>query len=293
MKRVISLALTLLIFVSSTAFADVFAEGEEGGDNPNTAIKPNPVVDLSVLSDPGFVTYKTDIHDKLDRYTNSSIDFEIMLDADVEDMSNVFLILSVYDVDSTSDIPEVDKVYLNDNYLGALTGNNDSWSFTTFPLDKAWLNGITDDGLPGVNKVSVEVDTLSSTTFWVLCDWGAIKANVGFQVLKISPQCRIGDPDCEPSEIEHQIKISFNEDINEDTLEENIRVTYINFNEILDVRGKVENDVEKKTATFTPLDVLEYGIEYTVKIDTGVMNRDGTSLRSMRKTSFVPLPLLR
>jgi len=288
MRKIVLILSILSILIPFIAFAEEGGDSpaESGADSPAKEIKPNPITDMDVLSNPGFTSFKTTEARTLDIYTNTQIDFDILVDADIADMSNIFLILSVYDVDTKAPIPEVDKVYLNDKYLGDLTGNNDSWSFTTFPIKKEMINGMVEDR-PGVNHVKITVDQLESTNFWMLCDWGAIKANVGFQVVSIYPKGRTYQDESS------EVIIKFNEEIKESSLEENIKVTYVDFNELKEVRGKVYYNYEEKAAIFTCLDSLTYGVEYTVKVSKGIQSSSGTQLRNSRSSSFVPLPALK
>jgi len=285
MKKVFLVLLIFSILVPVLSSA----EDEDCGfiaDDPTTVIiAPNPISDLSIISDTGFTSYKTDEDRSLDVYTNRTINFDIVLPADVSEMKNIFLILSVYDVDSGSVTPEIDKVYLNDHYLGNLTGNNDSWSFTTFPLDQKWLKGF-ENGQPGINTVKIEIDSVGRNTFWVLCDWGAIKANIGFQVLTIRPQSSLGED-------LHEIKIKFNEQLDVTSLEGNVTLTYREFNEVRDIRCRFEYIDDEQVIILTPLDDLTYGVEYTISVNTGITNKEGVNLKSCRTSSFVPLPQLR
>jgi hypothetical protein len=282
MKRILLLFFIYGLLIPYCLFAAGNEEGEFTIDDPRVEIKAGPLIDMDVLPDTGFVTYRTDEAEGLDEYINNSIEFDILMNENVDAVSDSYLILSVYDVDVKAEKPEIDKVYLNDNYVGKLSGDNNAWSFSTFSLKKKWLNG-KKDGRPGVNRVRIDVDTREYSNFWVLCDWGAIKANIGFQVISVEPYSV-------SYENKHEIKIIFNEELDEYSLEGNIKLTYIDLNEIKFVHSKVEYYDESNLVLFTPLEDLVYGIEYTVIIETGVKNKKGVNLRYGKSSSFVPLP---
>ena len=109
--------MVIALLLPTTIIAEELVGIDCPADSPNMPIAPNPMSDYNVLSDEGFASYKTDIDAALDKYTNRSITFDIPLSADLEEMSNIFLILSVYDVDVESENPEIDKVYINDKYI--------------------------------------------------------------------------------------------------------------------------------------------------------------------------------
>jgi hypothetical protein len=255
-------------------------------DDPGEIVKTNPLMRFNMISEAGFVTYRTDKADTLDVYTDSKIEFDIIVDVNVKEISNSFLILSVYDVDSGAEVPEVDKVFLNNRYIGNLIGDNNAWSFTTFPLKPKWIKG-KKNSKPGINTLRIEVDSLKTDNFWVYCDWGALKANIGFQVVSITPySLGVG------SNL-HEIKIKFNERVDEDSLFDNIKLTYIDFNEIKSINCGLKYNKENNVVIFSPLTSLDYGIEYTVKVGKNVRSERGNYLKNEKSSSFVPMPTLK
>jgi len=78
------------------------------------------------------------------------------------------LSLYTWDVDETSG--EVDHVYFNGHLLGALTGNNDSWSTSVFAVDPSWVV----PGPNGKNLVQVSIDVAG---WCVEVDWGQLLVN--------------------------------------------------------------------------------------------------------------------
>ncbi len=291
-KRLSILALLLLLLLPQVLFAQDVEEAGAGDspkfilDDPGAAITPNPIMDLNVISDSGFASFRTDEAKTLDKYINTTIEFDIIVDAEVKDMTNTFLILSVYDIDGGAKKPEVDKVYLNDHYLGNLTGNNNAWSFSTFPVNSDWLKG-SDNSDDSANRIRIEVDSLKSSTFWMLCDWGAIKTNLGFQVVSISPYRKSVRSN------QHEIMIKFNEEVDKESLKDNIFLKYKDFNEIKKVTCKIIYQGSNNIVKLLPHDILQYGVEYTVTVNKKVKNSKGAFLKSQKSASFVPLPTLR
>lgn len=112
------------------------------------------------------------------------LDFNILVDEDISVYPTFVLILSAWDVDATGigdecpgGFPEVDNVYFNGNYVGKLTGANESFSITTFEIKKEWVIGGTPIN-PGANKIEVYVDVLNkpdNCQDWaVKIDWGEL-----------------------------------------------------------------------------------------------------------------------
>jgi hypothetical protein len=64
-------------------------------------------------------------------------------------------VLSIYafDIDETSG--ETDRVYINGNYLGDLTGANNVWSTTVFNVPAAWVNDANTNG--GKNLIEIDI----------------------------------------------------------------------------------------------------------------------------------------
>jgi len=75
--------------------------------------------------------------------TVAPIEFYIPSSCNITPPYTVKLLINAYDVDysgSQSCGPEIDKVYINNHYLGNLTGADGNWSTTTFNVEPAWIN---------------------------------------------------------------------------------------------------------------------------------------------------------
>ena len=91
---------------------------------------------------------------------NGRLSFNITIDRDISEYENMTLILSVYDVDYNNTealYPERDSLYVNNRYIGMLSGANDSWSINVFNISNSYLNYSTNDNS---NKISIDINTL-------------------------------------------------------------------------------------------------------------------------------------
>lgn len=100
------------------------------------------------------------------------------------------LVLSVWDVDAVCGTAcggccEVDKVYINGNFVGVLKGANNSWTEFRFPIPVSWFEegkvkdatyiwpGV--DPAPGENWITIDIDTACGSCWAVQCDYGKIE----------------------------------------------------------------------------------------------------------------------
>jgi LPXTG-site transpeptidase (sortase) family protein len=117
----------------------------------------------------GGATYFTDIAPgNLDVYFcyPDFIEFDIDVTGSLPTAS-AYLTLNAYDVDEESG--EVDHVWINGNFLGALNGNNDTWNTTIFNVPIGLV-------VSGLNTIRVQV----TTTGWcVEIDWGQLLVDGG------------------------------------------------------------------------------------------------------------------
>lgn len=102
----------------------------------------------------------------------SPIEFNITLPVSAAGQPGV-LNMNVYDVDlagSPGYPAEIDVVYVNGLRMGTLTGANNIWGINYFTIPNGVLRA-------GLNKVQINVDTLSTTTsnWCVAVEWGTIK----------------------------------------------------------------------------------------------------------------------
>jgi LPXTG-site transpeptidase (sortase) family protein len=117
----------------------------------------------------GGATYFTDIAPgNLDVYFcyPEFIEFDIDVTGPLPTAS-AYLTINAYDVDEESG--EVDHVWINGNFLGALNGNNDTWNTTIFNVPIGWV-------VSGLNTIRVQV----TTEGWcVEIDWGQLLVDGG------------------------------------------------------------------------------------------------------------------
>lgn len=82
------------------------------------------------------------------------------------------LTLPVFDIDVPS---EVDHVYFNGHFLGALNGSNGQWTPNTFQVPIEWVRFGFFDGtgnVPGQNTVEIRIDVNSPGESWCMSvDW--------------------------------------------------------------------------------------------------------------------------
>ncbi len=176
------------------------------GEGPGDTVKPTPLMGLqfahtgsspieppeeddgTFVTDTGFPTM--DVYLFRDE---SPIVFDIEIDRCLgEAPTEVYLKLVVWDVDEDfagdPDHPdwerEVDKVYVNDHYVGDLTGANQTWSVTQLlEVDAEYLNFPQDCAspippTPAVNTIRIDIDTANEDIgelIWAVeVDWGAL-----------------------------------------------------------------------------------------------------------------------
>ncbi|TFH07395.1 MAG: tandem-95 repeat protein, partial [Candidatus Atribacteria bacterium] len=89
-----------------------------------------------------------------------------------ESGSSATLTLRVFDVDEES--YELDKVYLNDIFLGYLSGTNDTWSTTSFDI----TNEIAYAAVNTI-RICIDPDGGETTTWRAEIDWGQILVDGG------------------------------------------------------------------------------------------------------------------
>ena len=139
---------------------------------PQEASKPPTSVALSPQG--GYTVWHTDVNHSYwwpDHY------FDIEVDARPEDISDLSLTITAWDVDFTDPTgaceggPEVDKVYINNHYLGILRGTNNSWSTNPLPVDPAWINGATDTSPSGTNTIYIDTDSAGTGCWCVGIGW--------------------------------------------------------------------------------------------------------------------------
>lgn len=81
------------------------------------------------------------------------------------------LSLLAWDVDETGG--EVDHVYINGHFVGALTGANDQWSTSVFNINPTWIN----PGPYGANLIEVFINVPNIPDWMTSIDWGQLVLN--------------------------------------------------------------------------------------------------------------------
>lgn len=107
--------------------------------------------------------------------SNAPIEFNIALPPGVAGSPGA-LNMNVWDVDTNTSPgnPEIDKVYVNNTYLGTLTGSNNTWGINFFNIPPNVLK-------VGKNTVKITPDTGNpgAGTWCVAVEWGIIKVTPG------------------------------------------------------------------------------------------------------------------
>jgi hypothetical protein len=235
------------------------------------------------------LSWRTDTGPYLDSYicygsSSDPIKFDILINQDAKDLKNVKLTLSVYDVDESSG--EVDKVYVNGNYVGTLHGADDSWSVNSYTVNAAWLKGGTASS-PGRNEITVD---LTVSGWCVTVDWGAITADGNvFSASSYSPrngqtQVDFTSPD---------VKATFSDDVDLSTVTTTtFQVAYFDQSAaMVTVSGTYA--LSGKTVTFTPSSNLFDGVKYAVTLKSGtsgIKSKGGALLDKEVKWTFMTTP---
>ena len=236
------------------------------------------------------VIWRTDSGPYLDSYicygsSSDPITFDIPINQDTKDLKNVKLTLSVYDVDESSG--EVDKVYVNGNYVGTLHGANDSWSVNSYTLNAAWLKGGTATS-PGHNII-ITVD-LTVTGWCVTVDWGAISADANvFSAVSYTPKSAQAQVDFTAPDI----KVTFSAEPDMSTISTTtFQVAYFDQSSALvPVNGSYA--ASGNTVTFTPSGSLLDGVKYAVQLSAGTLgikSKAGAQLDKQVKWNFTTTP---
>ena len=281
----------LCVVLTSTLFAQTDMQLLQGGWRPerHTSYLNKTTESQTVAA--SRVTWKTDTGPLLDSYicygsSSDPITFDIPINQDTKDLKNVKLTLSVYDVDESQG--EVDKVYVNGNYVGTLHGANDSWSINSYTVNAAWLKGGTVTS-PGHNIITVD---LTVTSWCVTVDWGAISADASvFSALSYSPksgqkQVDIAAPD---------IKVTFSAEPDMATISTTtFQVAYFDQSAAL-VPVSGTYTASGNVVTFTPSGSLLDGVKYAVKLSagtTGIKSKAGALLDKQVQWNFSTTPTI-
>ena len=203
-------------------FQNLFNGGEEnskkqGKKKPNgldyRRLRMEPLENREMLSvSPTMQVFKTDTGGGLDNYTSGSISFDIeVTGTSIVENAPAQLTLRVYDVDyngsGNGGQPERDRVSVNGNYVGMLTGANNSWSICTFEVDSSYL-------VCGQNTIHIDIDVLSGG--WLVeCDWGELRVEVEELSFQLETETEYKIPTVGE---EIKLKAKFDRDISEYTI---------------------------------------------------------------------------
>lgn len=157
---------------------------------------PRPGSDLEGVRPPGPATGAWEVSSTSDGYTvwrkeiNSGClfsdhNYTLDIPADPNEMSDIRYTMTNYDVDyqstGCSGRPEVDHMFLNDHFLGILTGANNSWSLNSWPLQQSQV-------VSGTNTIYIDTDAPGTGCWCVGVGYIEVRARVGFEVTARTPQ---------------------------------------------------------------------------------------------------------
>lgn len=232
-------------------------------------------------------------------------DHNIYIDIDARpgDITDLSLTIHAYDVDFKGSEwctagNEVDKVFINNNSLGVLTGADSSWSINIFPLERGMINGASATAATGTNHIFIDTDAINTGCWCVGIGRVEIKGKVGFQIDKITPK-----PDTRNIDWENPgITVTFNTPYNQTTLNnQTFKVFYWGKQGKVYVPGQIEYTSTTK-ATFKPQsgklkDGLYHVAEILGKTDAQaaglsqwVKGPSGKDLKHGRKWAFWTMP---
>lgn len=207
-----------------------------------------------------------------DHYINVEIDSE------PDEIAGAKITLTAYDVDYNNSTgcsggPEVDYLYINDNFIGQLQGANNSWSTNTFNVPSSYI-------ISGTNEVYIDTDAPGTGCWCVGIGYAEISGKVGFQIVKHSPEkdeknVKWDSPD---------ITIDFSDNVKQSSANSNTI--------ILDYRDQSGNWTTVNTAyslpsskrvNLTPSAKLKDGIRYRLRVlggSNGVLNKNDSELNN-------------
>jgi PKD repeat protein len=159
----------------------------ESGFRPDNPLTSAPQKTIShnapsaiMATNPGgeqTLTFRTDSGYNLDQYLFAPeiISFPIEVNLQGSAVKSATLTLNVYDVDMDPDGcyygPEIDTVYVNDVYVGTLTGANDQWSTCSFNVNPSLISD-------GTNTIKIIIDSTNTGCWAVECNWGELELSV-------------------------------------------------------------------------------------------------------------------
>lgn len=170
----------LLIILMLGAFP-VYIFAQSQGDNPEDFdnMRPHTILPAELTSitttdnENNALTGTPDGDMDVYLFNNSSIvPIEFNIYVSDPTITSAQLSILAWDIDWSSG--ERDAVYLNGNFIGYLTGANQTWSTSAFGLNPLYVNAESN------NLVRIEVDILNSSPVWaVTVDWGQLVINGG------------------------------------------------------------------------------------------------------------------
>lgn len=262
--------ITFQLFFVFVVASFVWAEDKRGFCDPPPYNEPPSA--FNRIQATGETVWHKDVNSGCS-WSDHNITLEI--DAEPEDISDVSIKMTNYDVDyqstDCSNGPEIDYLYINDNYVGQLQGANNSWSTNIFTIPSTYL-------VKGENKIFVDTDATNTNCWCVGVGYVEVTGKVGFQVVEYTPSSdeknvRWDDPN---------ITIDFSNEVKESSANTN--------SIILDYRDKDGNWVAVNTVVslpsvkqvkVTPSGDLKDGIRYRMRIldgPSGVLDKSDAEL---------------
>ena len=114
---------------------------------------------------------------------------------DMTTATSATLSISAFDVDWTASDPEVDNIYVWDtsvagwHLLGSLTGEDDTWSYTTFVLGSDFFDEIA-AGL----RVMIDIDSTHTYSYWAVTLAKSVLSVDGGKLPDPEPGVRVPEP---------------------------------------------------------------------------------------------------
>ncbi|MCP4715872.1 MAG: Ig-like domain-containing protein, partial [Deltaproteobacteria bacterium] len=250
-----------------------------------TVVTPPPKLSTTI-SDQDYTLWKAD-GSQYCAYSDHTLEIEV--DADPEDISDLSLIISAYDVDYRDESgdceggPEVDIVTINGNNLGNLVGANDSWSTTRFSVDPQLI-------MTGTNTVKIDTDATATDCWCVGIGYAALRGKVGdLQVMQVTPADKAVNVDWEQPDISAVFNVEIDPKSVDDTT---VKLTdywgQTTYSGTLSVGGN--------TIRFTPSPELpETGVRLKMTLkggDSGIKGKGGAQLQQDYSWTFYTLPRL-
>ncbi len=217
----------------------------------------------------------------------SDHEITIEIDVDPQKITELSLIINAYDVDYASEAcsngPEVDKVYVNGEYVGILRGANDSWSTTRFSINPSAL-------VEGNNLIYIDTDAPNTGCWCVGIGYAAIRGRAGeFKVEEVTPKNKAVNVDWESP----NITVLFDSEVDSSTVNNSTFIVQTDWGSDI-FSGSF--DINGNKITFIPDSNLpDTGRKIKVTLisgTNGIKSKDGGVLSSDYSWTFSTMPNL-